>query len=218
MQRQPTRQGNFRPRRTIALTIVALALLVTPVAIAVQLADSNDVGPPNVTGTTLSATTATDAEERPAVIVEQGGSGLEPTSPEDALTPGRSDADGPRRIKYLVGDAWAPMDNGGSVPLDNDLQITVTLRPYPPIDFEAQADFLLTRQGVPVTDAEITLVYDMFIMGHGPFTTVAENVGDGHYRSNFDFFMFGPWELIPTVRAPGSATTEFTLSLYIWPV
>jgi len=217
MQSKWNERGEFRLRRTTGLAVVALFLLITPVAVAGQLSGSTTVDLPDLTITTV-ATGVTDPSGQPVVVVEQGGTSGEPTSPEDALTPARTDDDGPRRLSYLVGDGWMPMDNGGAVPLDNGLEITVTLTPYPPIDFAARADFLLTRGGVPVTDAEISLVYDMFIMGHGPFEAVAENVGDGHYRSDFDFFMFGPWELIPTVRVPGVPSTEFTLSLYIWPV
>jgi len=217
MQFTGNERGEFRLRRTVGLTIVALFLLVTPVAVARQLSSHAALDVPDLTVTTL-ATGSTDAAGQPVVIVEQGGSGGEPTSPEDALTPARNHGEGPRRIKYLVGDGWVPIDNGGAVPLDNGMEVVVTLTPYPPIDFAAQADFFLTSGGVPVTDAEISLVYDMFIMGHGPFTTVAESAGGGHYRSDFDFFMFGPWELIQTVQLPDVPSTEFTLSLYIWPV
>ena len=208
-------RGEFRPRRAFGLTIATLLLVITPVALAARWSDTPGADVPGLAVTTAGATTAPNPNT--GVLVAQGGTGGEPVSAEDALTPTRSADNGPRRIKYLVGDGWVPIDNGGTVPLGDGLEVTVTLTPYPPTEFDCATDFLLTQNGEPVTNAEISLVYDMFIMGHGPFTTPVENLGGGRYRTDHDFFMYGPWELIPTVRIPGNPTTEFTLSVYIWP-
>jgi hypothetical protein len=213
-------RGVSRPRRTVALVVVTLVLLVGPVAVALAMSGDAGVDVPDisVTSTTVAGSGGSGGSGSGGVIIEQGGTGDEPTSAADALTPTGGGDDGPRRIKYLVGDGWVPIENGGTVPLADGMAVTVTLDPYPPIDFACRADLYLTKDGEPVTDAEIAVVYDMFIMGHGPFTATFENLGDGHYVADFDFFMFGPWELLPTVTVSGGSVADFTLSLYIWPV
>ncbi len=218
MSTRADHRGEFRLRRTVGLTVVALVLLAAPIAAASAMSGDAGVDVPDViVTTTIAGGGGSTGSGNTGVIIEQGGTGDEPTSAADALTPTNGGDDSPRRIKYLVGDGWVPIPNGGSVPIDGGMSVTVTLDPYPPVDFACRADLYLTRDGAPVTDAEITVVYDMFIMGHGPFDTTFENRGDGHYVADFDFFMFGPWELLPTVRVAGGSTAEFTLSLYIWP-
>jgi len=113
----------------------------------------------------------------------------------------------------------APDANGASIALADDLQVAVTVTPFPPTTFDATVDLLLTTaDGTPIVDAEVITVWDMAVMWHGPFETRFANLGDGHYLARFDFFMFGPWQLETQVRVPRHAPVDdISISIYTWP-
>ena len=45
--------------------------------------------------------------------------------------------------------------------------------------------------------------YDMLSMYHGPFWGEAEKLGGGHYLFTLDYFMYGAWDQLVTVRYGG---------------
>ena len=144
----------------------------------------------------------------------------DPSAAAGFLTPAEGAAlTGGARLHYEAGERLVNLANGGVVPLSDDLALTVTVSPYPPTDFDVSVDLLVTTlDGQPVTDADISSVWDMTVMHHGPFETVFRPIGDGHYAASFDFFMFGPWKLTTRVVAPSRGTDDLViLSIYNWP-
>jgi hypothetical protein len=145
---------------------------------------------------------------------------VDESSSLDFLQPvGGDAAGGPARLKYQSGDDAGSISNGGIVPVGDGLQMAVTVSPYPPTSFDVVVDLQLTTpDGSPVDDAAIRATWDMIFMYHGPFETEFEAVGDGHYTAPFDFFMFGPWELLTEVDAPSHQPPgELAISIYVWP-
>lgn len=152
------------------------------------------------------------AAELEAATVESG------SSIESFLTQGAS-ASGPIRIKYQGPNGSVSLSNHDEVRLSDDLSVTVAITPYPPTTFDADVDLLLTdASGAPIDGASIIVDWDMAVMGHGPFNTTFESVGNGHYTAPFHFFMFGPWLLETAVSIPGQQQpSNITLSIYVWP-
>lgn len=125
----------------------------------------------------------------------------------------------PSRIKYLTSGRQVPIDNGGTVALSEDLNLTVSVRPYPPTSFNIDVDLLVTdASGTPIDGAAVTSEWDMVFMWHGPYHTEFQPVGDGRYTAPFHFFMVGPWQLVTRVTAPGYQEPDpLSLFIYIWP-
>lgn len=141
------------------------------------------------------------------------------SSSADFLQPGAATQAGPVRIKYEGPNGTESLSNGGLIPLGDNLQLGVAVSPYPPTSFDVEVDLhLTTLEGQPVVDADIIAVWDMAIMYHGPFETTFVNLGDGHYKAPFEFFMFGPWELTTHVGSSNYGSPEdVALSIYVWP-
>lgn len=114
-----------------------------------------------------------------------------------------------------------PIDNGGQVDLSEELNLKITVDPYPPQGLSAHAvvDLLLTRSdGQPVSDARIEVRYDMFSMVHGPFEPQVIARQDGHYLFPLEMIMQGAWELNVAVRTPGGAAPhELTIAVILTP-
>jgi hypothetical protein len=123
------------------------------------------------------------------------------------------------RIRYERAGESITITNGGSVALSNDLELAVTVSPYPPTTFDLDVDLrLVDATGAPVDDASIHADWDMAVMFHGPFFTAFDARGDGRYTAHFDVFMYGPWELITHVSSPSHRTPdELPISIYVWP-
>lgn len=150
-----------------------------------------------------------------AAANSEGGSSI-----SDYLTQGADAvASGPVRIKYQTNDGEVSLSNAGVVALSDELNLTVLVSPYPPSTFDLNVDLYLTDgAGQPVQDATIAVEWDMAFMWHGPFLGRFDAVGDGHYVAQFDLFMFGPWEFVTRVTAPGYVQPEdLSLSIYVWP-
>lgn len=128
-------------------------------------------------------------------------------------------AAGPVRIKYQTPNGQVSLSNGGVVALSDELDLAVSVSPYPPSTFDLDVDLYLTDvTGRPVDDATISVEWDMAFMWHGPFLSEFRGVGAGHYVAPFDLFMFGPWEFVTRVTAPGyDQPDDLSLSIYVWP-
>lgn len=213
-------RGGFR-RHLVVLSALALTLIVTPIALGLQLAHAGavDVGTETAApATTLpSGPTTTPSGTLPEVVA--GGGGQEPTTVEDALTR-LSDEEINSRLTWVRNDGIeVAMLNGGSIPLGDGYEVMVTVEPYPLVNFDpANVSFTLTHDGAPVTDATLTATYDMLYMKHGPFPLSMTPAADGTYRGpSYYFFMFGPWGITTTVQPPGSDPMTFTVSILVWP-
>jgi len=122
------------------------------------------------------------------------------------------------RIRVWMNGHATSLQNGDAIAVADDLMLAVTIDPYPPTRFDVDVDLLLTApDGTPVADAGLAVVWDMVIMGHGPFRTDFENAGAGHYRSHLNLFMFGPWDLDLEIDASYDLPDDLSVSLYIWP-
>lgn len=123
------------------------------------------------------------------------------------------------RLTYQIGDERVVIPNHGTIPLSDELVLGVEVSPYPPTSFDLDVQFsLATVEGEPITDAEITTIWDMTVMHHGPFETQFSNAGGGRYAAFFDLFMVGPWGLDLHVAAPTYHESEnVSLIIYVWP-
>ncbi len=165
-------------------------------------------------------------------LVSSGGFWLMSAAESAAMTPNsgssvagfltqdpKVSALGPIRLKYQGADGPISLANNGTVALADDLQLSVSITPYPPTTFDADVDLHLTDGlGAPIDGAMMRVHWDMAVMSHGPFDTTFSPTGDGHYTAPFHFFMFGPWMLDVSVSAPGHEQPKnLTLSIYVWP-
>ena len=125
----------------------------------------------------------------------------------------------PVRIKFQGPEGEVSLPNAGTIALSDDLNLSVSVNPFPPTTFNVDVDLLLTNaDGMPIDGGTITADWDMVFMWHGPFVTEFTPIGNGRYSAPFDLFMFGPWELRTQVTAPGyEQPGELSLSIYIWP-
>lgn len=140
-------------------------------------------------------------------------------SSDEFLQPGANQGPGGGRIAYETEGRPVIIDNGGTIPIDDDLEMTLTVSPYPPTTFDLEVDlFLTTVAGEPVSDASVVALWDMMVMEHGPFRTPFTNMGNGHHVASLDFFMFGPWQLTFEVEPTADGRSEtVNLSIYLWP-
>ena len=123
------------------------------------------------------------------------------------------------RLTYQIGDERVVIPNHGIVPLSDDLILAVSVSPYPPTSFDLDVEVVLaTAEGEPIADANITAIWDMTIMHHGPFEAEFTNSGDGRYAAFFDLFMVGPWGLDLDVSVPGYQNPDqVSVIIYVWP-
>ena len=140
-------------------------------------------------------------------------SSLEPTAPASRYSTESDPASAhganpeptgvPSNLYLILDDGNVPIENGESYQLNEELEVQMTLDPYPPIGLSAHLvlDLYLTdRLGAPIDDADISLRYDMFDMTHGPFESQMINRGNGHYLASLDLIMFGAWGIETTIR------------------
>jgi hypothetical protein len=204
--------------RVAALTAAAIALIVTPMGLGFRLAAAEGVTPRSGTQQPVVIVTTPEPGATTLPEVVDVGTGQEPVTIEDALTP-RPDAVAESRITWLRADGLGiPVPNGGTIDLGGGIEVAVTVRPYPPINFDpAGVDFVVTRNGAPIPGATMTISYDMRFMAHGPFPLQAGATDTGAFTSEYHFFMFGPWQIDANVAAPGLDTIQFSISIYVWP-
>lgn len=205
--------------RAAALTTTGALLLVLPVLVGFRMAAAGEI-----TYTSgeqdpviVNPDPGSSATELPEVIDASGGG--EPITIEDALTPRSSDV-AESRITWLRADGRViQVPNGGSIDLGDGLQVAVTVAPYPPINFDpATVDFALTWNDQPIEGATMSILYDMRFMEHGPFAIVPDPGGAmGTFTSQYQFFMFGPWQIDAVVVLPGGRSIPFSISIYVWP-
>jgi hypothetical protein len=204
--------------RTALYGLTLVALLAIPTLLGFRIAAAGVTQPPN-TGEVAELpdrTAALEGLDAPQII-ESRPLGDAPSSTEDALTRRASSDTGIDRLTFIDenGDTFG-IDNGTSISLGDGLSLTVLIDPFPPARFDVGVGFELTQDGVPVTDATFDTVWDMTFMRHGPFLKQLDNSGSGTYAAEFEFFMFGPWE-VNTVLTTPSDRHEFTVSVYVWP-
>lgn len=203
-------------RRLVALATVASATIALPVALGFRMAAADAVT--YQTGTEDPIVVTTEPVDPSLPEVTEGGTGQEPVTIEDALTP-RSIEELESRITWLRPDGLGvPLINGNAIDLGSGYAVTVTVTPYPPVDFDPMTvDFALTRDGSPVEGAVMAVSYDMRFMAHGPFPLDLGEGAVGTFTSTYNFFMFGPWQIDATVTLPDSAPIQFSISIYVWP-
>lgn len=122
------------------------------------------------------------------------------------------------RIRVRMGGVPTSLQNGGDIAISEVVRMGITVDPYPPTTFDIDLDLsLTTADGTPIDDASVAVVWDMVIMGHGPFRTEFANTGGGHYQARLDLFMFGPWELETEIDSSYDIPDDLSISLYVWP-
>lgn len=127
----------------------------------------------------------------------------------------------PSQLYVILADEPVPVENGEQVELSEDLDLQITVDPYPPHGLSAHAvvDLHLTRPGGrPVDNAQIEVRYDMFTMVHGPFEPQIIARDDGHYLFSLEMIMYGAWELNTAIRVPNDPTThQLTIAVILTP-
>lgn len=201
--------------RTITLIVLAVLLLAVPSALGVTLLRKS-----TAVQTSQAEAVREDSSRSLDVSEEVYNSVLVRGSQEEADTD-TSITQPTSRIKVLFEGSPMEVANGSAVPLSSESSIVaeIFVSPYPPTGFEADVDlYLTTADGEPITDAEITIDYDMMFMVHGPFFVSPKNMGNGHYLSSYDFFMYGPWTLETYIEAPDQEASIYVpIAIYVWP-
>jgi hypothetical protein len=205
-------------RRTAALAATAVVAIIAPVGLGLRLAAADEITFRSGMQEPIVVVTTPDGSVTELPEVVAGGTGQEPVTIEDALTP-RSAEEAESRITWLRPDGLGvPVVNGGSIDLGYGIVTTISVDPYPPVNFDPMTvNFALTKDGAPLAGATMTVSYDMRFMAHGPFFLDLGSGAAGTFTSTYSFFMFGPWQIDATVVAPGSAPIEFSISIYVWP-
>ena len=181
-------------------------------------AESRPPGPNTATAPQIDSIT-TGANTDDQQVISQVPVGDAPSTAEEALTRREDAVAGIPRIRYITPvTGEVRLNNGDVIPLGDDVQMAIQVSPFPPDAFEIGIEFTLTRNGEPITDAAIDTVWDMIVMGHGPFETRIPHISAGTYSVSYDFFMFGPWQLDTDIQIPGIDPIEFSISIYVWPV
>jgi len=201
--------------------LLALALIV-PTFLGFAIASGAESSPPRPgeptatpSGLALDSPPSTSQQQ----VVSEIPVGDAPSTAEEALTRQDNDVAGIPLLRYSTpATGEIRLENGDVIPLSDDVRLVINLSPYPPNTFDVAIDFSVTQNGEPITDAVIDTVWDMIVMGHGPFETQIPHVSDGTYSASYDFFMFGPWQLDVEIQIPGTDPIAFAISIYVWPI
>ncbi len=98
-------------------------------------------------------------------------------------------------LYYMEGGIVArPISNGAAIPVGGNSFVELFITPYPPTP-ESNMDFYLydSSNRRPITDAAVTVKYQMLYMDHGVSTLNAVSKGDGHYLAPLQLGMVGEW-------------------------
>ncbi len=195
--------------KIVGLVGLTIALLLVPTSVGILLVRRPAEKLPTVTATPVHENTT----HQGALIREEVVNSVlsKPTAIAAKIpTP---------RILILRNGEQIGIGNGESVRLTDDLQVAVSIDPYPPGTLSATLDlYLTTANGKPVTDAAINLQYDMFMMEHGASQAAVDNIGDGHYVVPVQFSMFGSWMLEITVSVAGQDDLlSMPIVVNVWP-
>jgi hypothetical protein len=177
------------------LLVMAAACSSAATPASPTVAAPSDAQPAETSAIAASVPAASASTAVPAVAASPQPEHEGPWVPEWSV------ADSSSRVNVL--DEQIFIRNGGQVMLEDGLAVELFLDPYPPTTLRSWLDFYLTKEGEPVTDASMGIEYDMFSMYHGPFWGEAEKLGGGHYLFTLDYFMYGAWDQLVTVRYGG---------------
>ena len=198
-----------------------VALIVIPTALGFAVASAGESRPPDpaqvqiLEPSTADSTTESTTQQQ---VVSQVPVGDAPSTAQEALTRQDENVAGIPRLRYITpATGEVRIDNGDAIPLGDDVLMTVNVSPFPTNTFKVDVELIITRDGVPVTDAVIDTVWDMIVMGHGPFLSTVPHASNGTYAVSYDFFMFGPWQIDTDLTIPGIDPIDFSISIYVWP-
>ncbi|MBZ0276729.1 MAG: FixH family protein [Anaerolineae bacterium] len=170
------------------------------------------------------------SSEIPEVITAHG-SADKTDAPESAIreevlqsvliqpTAGAEATEANSRIHIMRNGVPVPIRNGEAVAINDSYQVEVFFAPYPPTGSTVNLDLYLTRvDGEAVTDADVSLDYDMLYMFHGPFKSRVDNLGGGHYLSTLEVTMYGDWGVETGIQIPGERRSlPLLVTIYVWP-
>lgn len=210
-------RGGVR-KRLAALSATTLVLIAAPIGLGFRVAAADTLSfESGAQEPVVIATTPTGSSGQLPESTDSG-TGQEPLTIEDALTP-RPDELTQSRITWLrPGVVPVPVSNGGSITIADGVEVTITADPYPPDNFDpSRVNFVVTRNGETVEGATMWTQYDMRLMLHGPFPVDLGTGTAGVFSLVYQPFMFGPWQVDATVTFPGSDPIPFSISIYVWP-
>ena len=92
-----------------------------------------------------------------------------------------------------------------------NLNVSLALSPYPPVGFQESAfDVILTDpNGLPITDAKISLDLTMPAMPMPPNSLEAQHTGNGLYHGTGTFTMRGLWRIEVIIERGGQKQSVF---------
>ena len=183
--------GRFAKARLVFLALPAVAALAISGCGGGSAAEANDVGA--AASNSLLATGRSPVSTSPSVDQEVLESSV--ALGQSRLYVKLDGADQPR----------IPIRNGGTARIGDGVFAEIFVDPYPTNSLTAWLDlYLADAAGSPISDAHTQILYDMWSMGHGPYTGLTEGAADGHYVFRLDYIMFGAWEQVLEVRLPDS--------------
>ncbi|MEE9285110.1 MAG: hypothetical protein V3V35_05195 [Dehalococcoidia bacterium] len=184
---------------------MCLALLVLAIPVLASCAGSSSEAQPVLDkGAPASLPTGPEQAlgQTSELLSTRSGPGAEPGVPPSSVGPDDS------RLRIKLGGiekSSIPLRNGGLVNLGDGLTAELFVDPYPTDNLTAWIDLYLAREdGQAIDDAHVLILYDMWSMGHGPYTGLADSATDGHYVFRLDYIMFGAWEQVFEIRLPDS--------------
>ena len=98
-------------------------------------------------------------------------------------------------------------------PANRDFDVTMRVRPDPPVVGAATLDFTIRRWGHPARGAQVSVEGTMTHPGMTPSFADAREVAPGAYRATLDLTMAGDWVILIDARLPDGATARRELSL-----
>lgn len=111
----------------------------------------------------------------------------------------------------IAADPTLELPDGTAAQKSGDLLVTFSLNPYPPAGF-SQSSFAVTlsdENGLPVTDAEITLDLTMPAMPMPLNKFSLASSGNGAYKADGRFTMRGLWQIEVLILRGGEKQSVF---------
>ena len=111
-----------------------------------------------------SCTTSVSSSASSDIASTESGAILAPKSTFTPEVLPSSKTNGTNQLAVIFDKEWIYINNGGKIDLGDGLLMELFVDPYPPTRLRAFLDVYLTRDDVPVTEAEVEIGYDMLGM------------------------------------------------------
>lgn len=144
--------------------------------------------------------------------------GCNPGTDEAREAPPATTAPGPAATTTPpagAAETTSPAAALGTAQAAGPFEVTVTTDPGAPKQGDTRLIAIVTRNGKPVDDAQVTTALSMPTMNMGGPTVELSHTESGRYEAKTNLSMGGAWQAKTTVSAggdTGTATHDFTVS------